>query len=124
VAEDEKRAESPLTPMLPKFMFSEAMGSKNLEAFAAAQKRFFEALEQANRDWLDRLNEGAALTSDFTRKVSAARSIPDAAAGYQEWANQQMALVSRQTQKFMEDSQKFMNACVKIAGNGKGLTGT
>ncbi len=53
--------------------------------------------------------------------MTASRSIPDAAAAYQEWANQQMVLLSKQTQKFLDDSRDFVNACVKIAGNGKGI---
>jgi Phasin protein len=108
-------------PILPNFMPSDAagIGKKQFEAMAAVQKQFLDALNKANRAWVECFNEEAALTSSFTRKVSTAGSIPEAAAAYQEWAGQQMELFSRQAKKIFEETQEFNKACGQIVGNGK-----
>jgi len=113
-----ERVETQAKSAAPNPMFSGS--TKGVEAVAAIQKEFFEALERSNRDWFTRLNEEATLTSDFTKKVTASRSIPDAVAAYQEWATKQMELLTKQSQKIMEDGQNFISKCSRIAGNGAG----
>jgi len=93
---------------------------KNIETLAAVQKEFLDALNKANRVWINYLNEEAALISSFTSKVTATRSIPDATAAYQEWMNQHMDLLSKQTQKVLAETQEFTKACTQIVGNGRG----
>jgi len=93
----------------------------NFEALSAVQKQLIDTFTRANREWLACCNQEAAMASDFAKKVTAARSIPEAAAAYQEWANQQMELFSKQAQKVFEDTQDFSKAYARIMGNGKGL---
>jgi len=115
--------ESSANPVLSQVINQDIAGSvkKNFEAAAAAQKQFLEAVNKANREWLACLNEGTALTSNFANKLTAARSIPDATAAYQEWAGQQMELFSKQAKKIFEDSQEFSKLYTNIIGNGKGI---
>jgi hypothetical protein len=70
-----------------------------------------------------RLEAEAKLGSDFAARVASAKAITDAAAAYQEWMTRRMELLSKEWQKAVEDGQKFMNACTRIAGNGKGFGG-
>jgi hypothetical protein len=95
------------------------MGRKNIEALAAVQKEFLDTLNKVNRAWFACCNEEATLASNFARKVTAATSIPEAAAAYQEWASQQIELFSKQAQKVFEETQDFTKACTQIVRNGK-----
>ena len=107
---------------LPNLMSTDVpgIGKKQFEALAAVQKEFLGALGKANQAWVDCFNEEAALTSSFSKKVTTAGSIPEAAAAYQEWAGKQMELFSRQAKKIFEETQDFNKACSRIVGNGMG----
>ena len=112
-------------PILPNFMSLDVagVGKKQFETLAAVQKEFLDALNKANRAWVD-FNEEATLTANFTKKVTTAGSIPEAAAAYQEWASQQMELFSRQAKRVSEETQDFNKSFGKIMGSGKGLAGS
>jgi hypothetical protein len=104
-------------------MSSEMAGisRKNLETLAAVQKEFLDALSKANRVWITYFNEEAALTSNFTEKLTKTKSIPDAAAAYQEWMSEHMELLSTQAEKVLAETQDFTKACTQIVDNGRGL---
>lgn len=106
----------------PNLMLPEVngIGRKNLETLATIQREFLDALNKAHRTWLTYLKAEAALTSDFTKKITTTRSIPDAAAAYQEWVTQQMDLLSKQAREILEETQDFTKACTRIGGNGMG----
>jgi Phasin protein len=106
---------STLSPM--SFPFA-AMFAKDAESVAATQKLWMDTAERTNRDWVALFEAEAKLGSDFVSKVTAAKAIPDVAAAYQEWISGQMALVSKKWQTAFEDSQKLVNACARVAGNG------
>ena len=107
----------------PNLMSSETAGiiRNNIETLAAVQEEFLDALSKANRVWIAYFNEEAALTSNFTEKLTKTKSIPDAAAAYQEWMSQHMELLSKQAQKVLAESQDFTKACTQIVGNERGL---
>jgi hypothetical protein len=96
------------------------LGQKNLETLITVQRQFFDAVNKANREWLACLNDGATLTSTFAKKMTSAKSIPEAAAVYQEWGGQQMELFSRQAKKVFEEAQDFAQSCTKIMADGEG----
>jgi phasin protein len=110
-------------PIFPNLMSPEmaGIGRKNLETLAAVQKEFLDALSKANRVWVAYFNEEAALTSNFTEKLTKTKSIPDAAVAYQEWMSQHMQLLSKQAQKVLAETQDFTKACTQIVDNGRGL---
>ena len=60
-------------------------GQKQLEAMAEMQKELIGVIEEVNREWAARAQAEAKLATEFAGKLSAAKSIPDAAAIYQEW---------------------------------------
>ena len=100
------------------------IGRQNFEALAAVQKEFLDVLNKVNREWLACINEEAMLTSNFTRKATAAKSIPEAAAAFQEWTSQEIELSSKRAKQIMEATQDFTRACTRIMGNGRGLGST
>ena len=114
------------TGILPNPMASDfaTMYTKSAENLSAMQKEWLEMLEHARSGWAARLEAEAKLGSDFATKVAAAKAVPDAAAAYQEWIARRMELISKEWRKSVEDGQKFMNACTKIAGNGRGFGGS
>ena len=115
--------ESSVSPVFSQLINPEiaGLGQKNLEALTAVQKQFFDAVNKANREWLACLNDEATLTSTFAKKVTSAKSIPEAAAVCQEWAGQQMELFSKQAKKVFEEAQDFTQSCTKIMGNVGGI---
>jgi len=100
------------------------IGKKNPETLAAVQKEFLDALSKANRAWVAYLNEETTIASNFTNKVIATRSIPSAAAAYQEWVTQQMELLSKQARDALDEFQDFTKVCTNILANGQGPANT
>ena len=60
------------------------MGKKRVEDFVSAQTELVEKLQEMNRQSFDRAQSEANLASELASKLTAARSIPDAMAAYQE----------------------------------------
>src|SRR5262249_62150652 len=65
-------------------------GQKQLEAMAEMQKELIAVIEEVNREWATRAQAEAKLATEFAGKLSSAKSIPDAAAIYQEWLARRM----------------------------------
>ena len=93
-------------------------GGKQAETLMEMQKELQSLVEQANRDWLARLEKERALASELAAKLSAAKSLPDVAQEYQEWMTQRMGMMVEDSQKFFADSQKFMNSAVRLMTKG------
>jgi hypothetical protein len=94
-------------------------GKQNFETLAAIQKQVLDALAKANQEWIDCAKQEAKLTSTLTRKVTTAKSIPEATAACQEWVSQQIELICSQAKKAFDETQNFTKAYVQIVTNGK-----
>jgi hypothetical protein len=100
------------------------MGKKRIENFVDAQRELLNQVQETNRQWFDRMQSEAKVTSDCANKVMAARSIPEAMTAYQEWANRQLEMTAEDAKHFFADSQKFIEASTRllssgISGNGR-----
>jgi hypothetical protein len=96
-------------------------GKEQSEALSDMQKEFSKLLEQANADWMARVELERDLASDLTAKLSSAKSLPDAAKAYQEWMARRMETMSKDSQKFFADSQKFVSSMNRfLTSGGKG----
>jgi IS1 family transposase len=93
------------------------LGRKNVETFSAIQTQALELLEHINRDWWARLNDEAALTSDFAKKLTVAKSMPEAAQAYQELMTGQMEILSKHSQKVMDETMNFVSSCSRLGVN-------
>jgi hypothetical protein len=58
----------------------------------------------------------AALTSE----LSAAKTLPDAAAAYQKWMARHFELMAKDSQKLMESSQTFVTSMNRLLPYGPG----
>jgi hypothetical protein len=95
-----------------------AMGKKGLEELIAMQTELFEKLQEMNRNWIERMQSEAALASEFTNKLTAARSIPETATACQDWAKRRMEMSSEHAKRLMADGQKVFQTGTRMLTNG------
>jgi hypothetical protein len=60
----------------------------------------------------------------LSKKLSAAHSVPDAIAAYQEWLSEEMAARSEDANRLLSNGQKFMDTSTRLLSNGWMSTGT
>jgi len=94
------------------------MGKKRVEDFVNAQTEFVEKLQEMNRQWFDRAQSEANLASELASKLTAARSIPDAMAAYQEWASRRFEMMAEDGKHLLADTQKLTEAATHLLPNG------
>jgi hypothetical protein len=109
------RATKPPSNMIPPELA--AMGKKRLEEFVAMQTEQLEKLQEMNQSWFDRMQSEAALASEFTTKLTAARSLPEVAAVYQEWATRHMEMAAEDGKRFLADGQKLAETGARLLSN-------
>ena len=120
MAQKESYSERTEKSMLPNLMSAEfaAVGKKRIEEFGKAQTEFVDKLRETNRQWFERMQSEATLASEFAARLTAARSIPEVATAYQEWANRQMEMAAEDAKRVFADSQKLVEAGVHFLSNG------
>jgi predicted phage tail protein len=97
------------------------LGKEQADALAEMQRELSKLVEQANADWLARLELERDLASELAGKLSSARSLPDTAKAYQDWMARRMETMTKDSQKFFADSQKFMSSMNRfLMSGGKG----
>jgi phasin protein len=96
------------------------VGRKQFEAILDLQKKFFDPQEMS-REWTARAKAEADLATEFTEKLSAAKSMPEVTGICQEWMNRRMELFTEDSRRLFADGQKFMTAMSQMmAGGWKG----
>jgi hypothetical protein len=96
---------------------------QNIETLAAIQKQLLDVLNKANHEWVTFLNEEAELASNLSKKMTTAKSIPDATAAFQELISRQMELMTRQARIIFENTQEFTKACMQVVSGGNAGAG-
>lgn len=96
-----------------------AMGKKRLEATIEMQTELLDKLQEMNREWLARVQSEVDLASELTSKLTAARSLPDAATACQEWASKRVDMVAKDGRRFLGNSQKVMETGARLFSNGR-----
>jgi DNA topoisomerase VI subunit B len=130
MAQKESHAERTEKSSLPNLMPTEfaELGKKRIEEFVNTQKGLVEKLQEMNRQWFDRAQAEANLASELASKLTAARSIPDAMAAYQEWASRRFEMMAEDGKHLLADTQKFMEAATHLPNasliKGDGGSGT
>ena len=98
------KADTPTSFPIPNFV----------PALTTMQKEFFDTFESMNREWVSRIQSEAKLASDFVSKLTAARSIPDAASAYQECATRHLEMFTEDSRRLLADSQKLIETGTRI----------
>ena len=107
---------SPLANLIPA-EFS-ATGKKHLDELVAMQAEQLEKLQEASRHWFDRVQSEATLTSEFAAKLTAARSIPEVATAYQDWASRHMEMAADDAKRIFADGQKLAETGARLLSHG------
>ena len=78
---------------------------------------FFNALQEMSRDWMVRANAEVELGLKLSKKLTAAHSVPDALAAYQEWLSEEMSARAEDARLLMSNGQKLMDASSRLLSN-------
>ena len=78
---------------------------------------FFNALQEMSRDWMGRATAEVELGLNLSKKLTAAHSVPDAVAAYQEWLSEEMNARAEDTRLLMSNGQKIMDASSRFLSN-------
>ena len=98
-----------------------AIGQQRFQDFLSAQAELLNQLRKLNEIWLDRLRSDAKLASEFTVKLTEARSIPEAMSASQEWATRRLQM---RLQMMAEDGQQLAAVVQKLAETNARLFGS
>jgi sugar-specific transcriptional regulator TrmB len=88
------------------------------DATLQAQDEFLNTLEEMNREVMSRMAAEVERGVKLSTRLSAARSLPDAVAAYQEWISEVVNARSEDARRFMANSQKFMTTSTRFLSNG------
>jgi len=108
------RAASPFNTTPSEFA---AIGKKRVDETVAMQTELFEKLQEIYRSWFERLQSEAALASEFTARLTAARSLPETATVCQDWTKRRMEMSAEDAKRLMTDGQKFLQTGTQIFSN-------
>jgi hypothetical protein len=117
---DRTQRSSPSNLIPPEFA---AFGTKGLEGLLHGQPELLEKIQKINRDWLERMQLEATVASEFATRMTEARSVPEAAAIWQEWASRRMEMAAEDGKRLLENSQQFMETSARMLSNGSSLNG-
>lgn len=101
-----------------------ALSRKRMEDFVNAQTELLNELQEANREWLDRIQTEAKENAECASKLAAARSIPDAVTACQDWANHWLEMMSEDRKHLLSDYQKFAETGARLFSNGWATKGS
>jgi hypothetical protein len=93
-------------------------GKKRVEDFVRAQSEFLEKLQQANRKWLDRIQTETAFVSEFSSKLGAARSLPEAMTACQDYTRRWFEMMAEDGEHLLADSKALMETGTRLMSNG------
>jgi hypothetical protein len=80
------------------------------EALMQAQNEFYGLIEQANRNWLARIEKERAMASELVTKLSGAKGLPDIANAYRECLMRRVDMIAEDIRDLIANTQRFMNA--------------
>src|SRR6266487_981888 len=83
----------------------------------AAGSEFFNTLQEMSRDWMARATAEVELGLKLSKKLTAAHSVPDAVAAYQEWLSEELNARAEDARLLMSNGQKIMDASSRLLSN-------
>lgn len=95
-----------------------ASENKTGSAPLQVQSEIFRTLREVSRDWMAYATTEIDLGLELSKKLSAARSVPDAIAAYQEWVGDEMGAHAEDAHRLMSNGQKLVDAGTRLLSNG------
>jgi hypothetical protein len=83
-----------------------------------AGSEFLNTIQEMSRDWMVRATAEVELSLKLSKKLTAAHSVPDAFAAYQEWLNDEMGARAEDARLLMSNGQKFMDTTSRFLSSG------
>jgi hypothetical protein len=93
-------------------------GKKHVEAISAMQADVFKELQEIGEHWTARAKSETELASELVGKLTSARSIPESATAYQEWAIRRTQMAVEDSQRLFTDNVKLMEIAARLFSNG------
>ena len=93
-------------------------GKKRIEAISAIQADLFKELQEIGERWTARAKSETDLASELVGKLTSARSIPETATAYQEWAIRRAQMAVEDGQQLFTDNVKLMGTAARVFSNG------
>jgi hypothetical protein len=91
------------------------LGQETFYRMMTLQKGLLKTVQELNQQWAASMSAEAELASQFFAKLTAAKSMPDAASACQECGSRQMEILADQNRKLMAASERIMP---QMFGNG------
>lgn len=82
-----------------------------------AQSEFLKTLEEMSRHWVACTTGEVEFGLKLSKKLTAAHSVPDAMAAYQEWLSEEMNARAADARWLMTHGQKFMDTGARLLSN-------
>lgn len=100
-------------------------GRHHVADMAHAQSQFWDRLQHANRNWLDRMQNEASMAADFANRLTSAKSLTETANLFRNWTMRHMDMATEDARRVMSDTQEIMAAGARFwtnvgGGYGKG----
>jgi len=105
-------------PFIAAFPEVSALATKRMEEISQLQAQLFQGMPDINKRWMDRMQSEAALAAQFTAKLAAAHSVPDAASAWEEWITRRMEMATEDAKLLLADSQKISEAATAFLSSG------
>ncbi len=93
-------------------------GKKIGEAALQAQNELFKALEEMGQEVMSCATAEVEIGLKLSKKLTAAHSVPDALAAYQEWLSEELSARAENARRLMTNSQKLMDTSTRLLSNG------
>jgi CII-binding regulator of phage lambda lysogenization HflD len=116
-SKDQRPSANPAMANLNPAQFAE-VGKKQVEAVVGMQQELIDGIEEMSQEWAARIKAETDLATEFAGKLSAAKSLPDMAAIYQEWLSRRMQMFAEDSRRFAADTQKMMAKSAKLFTDG------
>lgn len=100
-----------------------ANGRPRLEEFTEARDEIWDCLQDANRIWVERMQQEAALTAELASKLTASRSLTDTATALQDWTSKHIEMTTEDTRRLFTDAQQMFNAGARFWSNSAPVSG-
>ncbi len=97
---------------------SKDTASKAGSASFQVQSEFFNALQEMGLDWMSRATAEIDLELKLSKKLSAARSVPDAVMAYQEWLSEEIGARAEDARWLVSNGQKLVDTSARFLSNG------
>ncbi|MBI1981684.1 MAG: hypothetical protein HYS63_09075 [Methylocystis sp.] len=85
-----------------------------LEDFTQTRNEIWDRLQDANRIWLERMQQEAALTAEFASKLTASRSFSETATVLQDWTSKHIEMTTEDARRVFSDAQQMFDAAARF----------